>query len=245
MRKIRIILLVAVLFAIGGCAAIQRKFLFFPTHHDRTNGLVPWQVNGQTIGYVRPVSAPNNVWLMLHGNGGQATDRIYALNCFSPRDAVFILEYPGYGARPGRPSKASLDAAAEVAYAALRASFPNTPVCLVGESIGSGPTSALARQSRPPDKIVLVVPFDNLAAVAHHHMPFLPVRAILGETWDNVKSLSGYRGPVEIFGAKEDTVIPLIHARNLAESVQSSKFVVLDGGHNDWSNSNAVAFRNP
>lgn len=245
MRKLYLVVVSGFFFLLGGCAAVQRKFLFFPTHHDRTNGLKAWEIQGRVIGFSRPVAAPQNVWLMLHGNGGQAADRVYALPCFSAHDAVFILEYPGYGARPGQPSKAAFEVAAAEAYRELRTRFPQAPVCVVGESLGSGPAAVLAKQPRPPDKIVLVVPFDHLARVAERHVAVLPVGLLLGQTWDNVDALTGYRGSVEIFGAAEDNVIPIEHARNLAAKVPGAKFHEVPGAHNDWARSGGVAFRNP
>jgi hypothetical protein len=119
----------------------QRRMIYYPSHHSETNGLAPWIVDGRTIGYVRKANNPKNVWLFTNGNGGQAADRAYALQCFSDSDSVFILEYPGYGNREGSPGKLSFDSAAEVAYRELRRSYLNTPVCVVGESIGSGPAS--------------------------------------------------------------------------------------------------------
>ncbi len=117
--------------------------------------------DGKLMGFAREVQAPENVWLMLHGNAGQAADRVYALGAFSPRDSVFIMEYPGYGQRAGKPSRSSLDAAAREAYEALRARFKETPVCVVAESIGSGPAATLGALKQPPDKLVFIVPFDR------------------------------------------------------------------------------------
>jgi pimeloyl-ACP methyl ester carboxylesterase len=229
-----------------GCTSIQHPFLFYPTHNNvETPGLAEWKIDGKTIGYARHASTPQNIWLLLHGNAGQAADRTYALPTFSQRDAVFIMEYPGYGARQGQPSKASFDAAAAQAYLALRKTFPGSPICVLGESIGSGPACSLATQNPPPDKIVLVVPFDKLASVAASHVRFLPVSSILEDKWDNIHSLSKYKGPVEIFAASDDTIIPIQHAQNLAESVPSARFHRIPGGHNDWSRQNSVKIKNP
>jgi surfactin synthase thioesterase subunit len=182
---------------------------------------------------------------MLHGNAGQAVDRAYALRSFSPDDAVFILEYPGYGAREGNPSRASFNAAAREAYALLRKTFPATPICVMGESIGSGPACMLASQSPPPDKIVLVVPFDKLTSVAADHVRILPVSLLLEAKWDNIHALSKYTRAVEIFGAEQDAVIPIEHAKKLAGSVPSARFHCIPGGHNDWSQGTSVEIRNP
>ena len=115
----------------------------------------------------------------------------------------------------------------------------------MAESIGSGPACELATQPQPPDKMVLVVPFDTLKSVAADHVPYLPVGLILGDSWDNIRSLSAYKGPVEIFGALQDTVIPVKHARKLADSIPGAKFHGIPGGHNDWSGEGLVVVRNP
>ena len=240
-----LVFLGAYVMLVVGCAIMQRKLLFFPSHNDRDTLLTAWKKEGRIIGYSRQVPAPQNVWLLLHGNAGQATDRGYAIPSFSERDSVFILEYPGYGAREGKPSKASFNAAAEEAYLLLRSAFPKTPVCVMAESIGSGPACALASQAQPPEKIVLVAPFDTLTSVAAGHFPLLPVGLILNDNWDNIRSLAGYQDPVEIFGALEDTVIPIKHAKKLADSIPSAKFHSIPGGHNDWSEEGRVEIRNP
>ena len=235
--------LIVVLFI--GCTAVRQKVLFYPTHHVGDNNLTRWEKDGRLIGFAREVASPKNVWLMLHGNAGQAADRVYALPSFSEQDSVFILEYPGYGMRGGKPSRASFDKAATEAYLFLRNAFPRIPICVVGESIGSGPACMLATLTPPPDKIVLIVPFDTLASVASDHAPFLPVKLILGSTWNNIAALSSYRGPVEIFGALNDRVIRIEHAKNLALSVASAEFHSIPGGHNDWSTAGRVRVKNP
>ena len=244
-QKLTPLFFIVALTLFSGCSAIQRTFLFHPTHHHDDNGLTPWIMNGEIIGYSRPVATPKNIWLMLHGNGGQAADRVYAIRSFSDQDAVFIMEYPGYGARSGEPSKATFDAATTEAYLFLRKTFPSTPICIAGESIGSGPASVLATQSQPPDKIVLIVPFDTLKNVASEHYPFLPVGAILGASWDNILSLSHYKGPIEIFGAERDTIIPIKHAEQLSKKIPSAKFHPIASGHNDWWRGHGVEIRNP
>jgi hypothetical protein len=153
------------------CGSLERRLLFFPGHDSVDSGLEKWIVGGELIGFAHPVVSPKNVWLMMHGNAGQAADRVYALPSFSPEDSVYILEYPGYGKRTGAPSKESFNAAAEIAYGELRTKFPNTPVCAVGESIGTGPACFLTTLDQPPDKLVLITPFDVFASVARDHFP--------------------------------------------------------------------------
>jgi hypothetical protein len=136
-----------------------------------------------------------------------------------------------------------MNQAAVEAYRLLRSRNPNTPVCVLGESIGSGPACALARETPPPDKIVLVVPFDTLANVACQHFPCFPVRYMLWDRWDNVECLKAYRGPLEIFAAEGDTIIPIQLARALARQVGKGQFTPIPGGHNDWPEAREVKIR--
>ena len=213
----------------------QRSLLFFPTHLTPLSSLTPWRANGQVMGYCREVTNARAIWLMLHGNAGQAADRDYVLRRMSDQDSLYVLEYPGYGLRDGTPGMDSMNQAASEAYRVLRSQNPGKPVCVLGESIGSGPACALAREKTPPDKIVLVVPFDSLASVASEHFWFLPVRLLLRDQWDNVDALKHYAGPVQIYGAEADTIIGIRHAKSLAAQIPNATFTSISGGHNDWS----------
>jgi uncharacterized protein len=221
----------------------QRSMLFFPSHLALSTGLTPWLDGKQTIGYCREAAKARTIWLMMHGNGGQAEDRDYVLRCMSEHDSLYVLEYPGYGLREGSPSLESMNQAALEAYQLLRSRNPGTPVCVLGESLGSGPACALAREKIPPDKTVLVVPFDNLASVASGHFFFLPVRLMLRDAWDNVESLKHYSGPIEIFGATDDAIIPIAHAKSLAAQIPNAHFTAIPGGHNDWADAAKVKIK--
>jgi len=234
-------LLVAVyLLLIALVYVCQRSLLYFPAHAAPSTTLVPWTDGTQTIGWRREVPNARAVWLMMHGNAGQAADRDYVLNRMSDRDSLYVLEYPGYGRREGRPCLETINLAAAQAYRLLRSQNKDRPVCVLGESIGSGPACALAREKAPPDKIVLVTPFDTLANIASKHFRFFPVRFLLRDAWDNVEALRNYAGPVDIFAATADTVIPIAHAKALASQVRGARLIPIPGGHNDWSRAEQV-----
>ena len=231
---------------LGICALLyfkQDALLFFPTHFSEDADLGPWVVDGQTIGYCHEVANPSAVWLMPHGNGGQADQRSYLLRRMSNRDSLYVLEYPGYGLRPGKPSTRSINAAAQEAYRVLREKYRALPVCVVGESMGSGPACYLASGKTPPDKLVLIVPFDVLSSVAAEKFSFFPVRLLMKNDWDNESLLKNYRGPVDIFGAIRDEVIPFEHAKNLAAHVPQAGFHSIIGGHGWADTPSEIALR--
>ncbi len=224
-------------------ATNQRRMLYFPSHNSSTGQLTPWFKDGGIVGCYREKKNPPAIWLMTHGNGGQASDREYALHCFPPADSVYVLEYPGFGLRAGQPTKESMNRAAEEMYRDLRARFPGKKIGVVGESIGSGPACHLGSLPNPPDKLVLVVPFETLVDVAFDHVPFLPVSLILKDDWDNLAALRTYPGPIEIFGAADDRLIEVSHAKRLAAGLPRARFHLISGGHNDWSRGTEVSFQ--
>jgi hypothetical protein len=229
------------LFVVG---CLQRNLLYFPTHefsakHASEYGLTPWLVDGEYTGHARLVDNPGRVWLFIHGNGGQAATRSYIFHCFSPLDSIYILEYPGYGDRPGKPSKVSFDGAALKAYTSLVSVYGASKICVLGESLGSGPASFLATVDKPPFRIALVVPFDVLKDVAQKKFPYLPVGLIMRDQWNNIESLKSYKGRIDIYGAKYDNVIPVEHARNLARSIAGSHYHEIEGDHG-WANGSQV-----
>ncbi len=219
----------------------QSTILYAPTSETSPpTTLRSWTSAGQTLGYAREVRSPPTIWLLLHGNAGQAEHRDYILPLLDATDSLYVLEYPGFGLRPGQPSRESLNAAALEAYQHLRTQNPGTPIGVIGESIGSGPACELARAPVPPDKIILLTPFDTLANVAAARFRLLPIRLLLRDRWDNIAALHGYRGPVEIYAALEDDIIPFSHAQALATAHPGAVLHTLLGGHNNWPRHNTV-----
>jgi uncharacterized protein len=246
-RRLRLMVIILALLVAGmfpGCQALQRKLLFFPTHYADESGFTRWQHRGRVIGYSRDVADPENIWLMLHGNGGQASGRAYALPALSARDSLYVLEYPGYGARAGTPSRKHFDAAALEAYGVLRGTYPGKRIGVIGESLGSGPAAMLSQASPPPDKLVFIVPFDRLKSVGADHAPGALASIVLAGSWDNIDALANYRGPVDVFGAENDEVIAVRHARALAASIPQAKFHLIPGGHG-WALKPGVEIRFP
>ena len=237
-------LIAYVLLCICGCA-IQRKLLYFPTkipaddaiQAAAENGFVPWKnPSGQIIGWKIPANgtAAGSV-LIVHGNAGCAIDRSYLaqpIHDAEPVD-VFVLEYPGYGAREGSPSKKSLDAAAEEAFQLLPA---NSPKYVVSESIGTGVACELAKNHpREIAGLALFVPYHNLASVAQRQMWFLPAYFLLLDRFNPEECLKNYHGPVKFIIAGADEIIGPASGIRLHDSYGGPKNLQVFAGahHND------------
>ena len=190
-----------------GC--VQRKLIYHPPglaggEQDavvaRTR-LQPWTNGaGMRIGWWRPggSSLPGSV-LVVHGNAGAAAERAYLLDPIQQATGldVFVLEYPGFAGRPGKPSQATLTAAADEGLGILCSS--RMPVYVVGESLGTGVAAYLA--GHHPENVrgvVLLTPFNSLTAAAGHHYPWLPVRWLLMDPYPSETWLASYPGPVGV-----------------------------------------------
>jgi pimeloyl-ACP methyl ester carboxylesterase len=224
----------------------QRSMLYHPakapletlTKLAQNFGFQPWQNSaGDFIGWKQLVqtNGPRNRVLIVHGNAGSAIDRVdYAegVKRVMPCD-VYILEYPGYGARPGAPSEKSLLAAADEAMALIE---KDGPIYLIGESLGTGVASYLAgTHPKSVAALLLMAPYHNLTEVAQNHMPIFPVRWLLQDKFPSAQYLRAYHGPVAVVLAGQDEVIPKRFGRHLYDDYNGPKKLwEIDGAyHND------------
>jgi pimeloyl-ACP methyl ester carboxylesterase len=148
---------------------------------------------------------------------------------------VYVLEYPGYGAREGSPSKQSLISAGEEAFQLLPSSLPKY---LVSESIGAGVACELAKK-HPAEVagMALFVPYHNLASVAQRHLPFLPAYFLLLDRFNPAECLKSYHGPIEFVIAENDEVVGAVTGKKLYVGYAGPKDLLLVPGahHNDVS----------
>jgi len=245
---LRILIILAVLY--GGLALVvflsQRRMLYHPstgalqtlTGMASGFGFHPWQnASDEFIGWKRvaPGKGPRERVMIVHGNAGSAINRVdYADGAtrVMPAD-VYILEYPGYGARPGAPTQKSLLAAADEAIALIE---KEGPVYLIGESLGTGVAAYLAgTHPKSVAAVLLMAPYHNLTEVAQCHMPIFPVRLMLRDKFPEAQFLHTYNGPVAVVLAGEDEVIPKRFGRHLYDDYQGPKklWEIPQASHND------------
>lgn len=223
----------------------QRRLLYFPTQLQIPvakqmairGGFVPWQNKvGEVIGWNLSASgsATGSV-LVVHGNSGCALDRNYFAKPIHEAASVdvYLLEYPGYGARGGHPTQHNFQAAAEEAFDLLTNSGP---VYIVSESLGTGVAAHLAKaRAERVRGLLLITPYDNLVSVAQEKLPIFPVSLILWDRYNPAEGLKRYSGPAVFVLAEADEVIPQKFGRRLYDRYVGAKFlqVVSGAGHND------------
>lgn len=235
--------MVAAIFS--GCS-LQDKLLYFPSPQVpgsdelKAAGLQLWEsAGGDYRGLVAATEtpAPRGTVVVFHGNGGTALDRGYYLQALGTLGfRVILAEYPRYGGRPGALGEESF--VADARETVRRAAKSGGPLYLLGESLGGGVVGGVVKDLEVPVAgVILITPWDTLAAVASRHYPYLPVRLLLNDRYDNVANLTNYHGRVAVVGAERDEVIPFVHAQRLfaALAAPEKRFWAISGaGHNDW-----------
>jgi pimeloyl-ACP methyl ester carboxylesterase len=249
------LLVIAYLLIVLAALIFQRRLIYFPTKIPADviesvaaeHGFAPWKnPAGQIIGWkMAATNAPTGSILIIHGNAGCALGRDYlAQPIHDAADVdVFVLEYPGYGARGGSPSKTSFLAAAEEAFQLLP---KNLPRYVVSESIGAGVATELAKNH--PSEIAglaLFVPYHNLASVAQKQMWFLPAYFLLLDRFNPEAYLKSYHGPVKFIIAGDDEIIGVASGLRLANGYAGPKElqVFARAHHNDVSGQPAIWWR--
>ena len=248
------VLRIALLVWLGMVAILalsQHSMIYHPAREEavslarlaRSSGFEPWtNEQGEVIGY-RSLPAnddprPSLAILITHGNAGHALHRaayLPILRAAKPAHAVavYILEYPGYGARSGIPSQSSFLEAAKEAIGQIP---KDSSLVLLGESIGTGVASATA--GAYPERVtgvLLLTPFDTLANVASYHYPLLPVRWIMRDQYPAGEWLTNYHGPVAMILAGKDTIVPAKLGKALYDKYSGPKKLTVAerADHND------------
>jgi pimeloyl-ACP methyl ester carboxylesterase len=238
-----------------GLWAFQEQLIYPAPHYTQSEleGLPPGLVAlrdpadaTSVLGFYRPPIAggePRRLWLAFGGNGDLALRWDGVLAPAATDGTGFLLvEYPGYGARAGRPSPEALLSGSEATLAALARHLGlgvaelQARCAVLGYSIGSAIALEYAAR-HPVQRIVLVSPFTTMLDMARLSVGS-PLCYLLRHRYDNVASLARIRArglpPLTILHGERDSLIPPAMGRALAASAPGSHFELVPGAeHGD------------
>ncbi len=225
----------------------QGHLLYHPHRYDHETLIKSVQAEGGSlwpsdasyrgIFFATPNGQRRGTIMVFHGNAGSALDRGYYVQQLLPLGfRLILLEYPGYGNRAGDLDEDNLAADGAASLRLVSEQF-GPPVYIIGESLGAGvAAAAFARADIPVAGIVLITPWDNLANVAQSIYWFLPAKYLARDSYDSVRNLKGFAGPLAILQAGSDDLVPGSSTQNLFKSFAGKKRLwKLEGAtHNTW-----------
>jgi hypothetical protein len=130
-----------------------------------------------------------------------------------------FINYRGFGLSEGEPSEHVLldDASLIYDYAAARPDVDASNIVVLGRSLGTYFTVALAKTRRIRGAI-LATPFDSFAALGEERYPWLPVGFLLNGRYDAAVIAPKVKIPALFVLAERDDVTPMAHGTALARA---------------------------
>ena len=243
LRKVTLALvaLVAAIY-LGLCALlffVQRSLIYFPQPASRAVGADTMELHtdgARVLVSTRRLPSKNAVIYF----GGNAEDVAYSLPLLAeafPGQALYLMNYRGYGGSSGTPSEAALVADALVLFDQVAAEHTN--ITVIGRSLGSGVAVHLASLRPAVARLVLVTPYNSLQELAAKQFPYVPVRWILQDKFESGRHAEKVSAPTLLIAAEHDEVIPTRSTAALFGHFRkgiATLAVVPGAGHNDISN---------
>jgi hypothetical protein len=246
-RALLLCILLALVLVVAAIWLLQNRVIYLPARYSMAGliraaeqqGVALWPSSGEQYrGLVSPLpTGSRGTVVVFHGNAGSALNRLYYMAALEHLGfKVVLAEYPGYGAREGRPSEQALVADAKATVRLVERDFSG-PLYVWGESLGCGVASAVAADAGLPVRgLALITPFANLPDVAQAVYWFFPMKPLVREEYDSIANLETFQGPVAILLAEHDELIPKKHAQRIYDSLITEKrmWVFEGAGHNTW-----------
>ncbi len=189
-----------------------------------------------------PITNASHLILYHHGNGEDLGHLSSPLPIFHDLGlSVLTYDYPGYGRSSGKPSEASVLAAAEAAYRWAVTSGGWSPDQLIqyGRSIGGGPALHLATFDEPPAGVILEAPFLSVFRVVTR------IPALVRDPFPNQRTIRLLNSPLLIIHGTRDQIVPFDHGTKLFQIANPPKrhLWVENGGHNNLMSQHHAAVK--
>lgn len=198
-----------------------------------------------SLDFAGPSDAPTVVHF--HGNSETIADAMDFGEELAARGlSVRLVEYRGYGGAlsprdphaqpalgPG-PTEEGLYADAEAALADLKTRGVGPErVVLSGRSLGTGVAAEMACRGRGA-RLVLVSPYTSIPDVAQAHVPWLPMRLLIGDRYDTLAKAPQLGLPALIVHGEVDRLIAAEQGRTLRRVMAHARWRGVPGaGHNN------------
>lgn len=239
-------LIAAAIFVFGLLAAFwlgQERLIFFPQPVVSTAhlpaGAQPLSIaaadGARLAGWILPAGTSRAPAIVYFGGNAEEVSWTVADGRW-PRDhSLVAMNYRGYGTSEGKPSASGLLADGLAIFDAVAARDEVDPkrIVVFGRSLGTAVATHVAA-NRPAARVILVSPYDSLAALGRRHYPFLPVSLLLRHRFAPVEEAGRCGARLLAIVAESDSIIPPAHSRALFDAWAGPKeWVVVPGAdHN-------------
>lgn len=212
---------------VGVCAllwAFQEKLIFYP----RSLGQAPPNPPAAPVeidrgdamlrGWVVNAESDGPLIVYFGGNAEEVSRNVH--NWAARRATTVLMNYRGYGDSTGKPGETALRSDAIAISEWARRRFPDRPLVLFGQSLGSG-IAVLASPTVKPDAVILISPYRSVEHIARRTLPIVPVRALLRHRFD-AEGAAAHLPRTLVLASERDEVIGFKENEAMMESINAS-----------------------
>jgi len=150
---------------------------------------------------------------------------------------VLVVEFPGYGLCPGKPSEDSLDSAADVCFRYVREVLQVAPadIIVMGRSMGAAVALSLAEKFYFGG-LVLIAPFLSLRDALGQYTGAKMSEVMLDELFCSKEKIKSVKVPTLVIHGQKDRLIDSSQGKQLYDLCESRKKLFVcpeELGHND------------
>ncbi len=203
------------------------------------NTIRGWLINGRSL----PKQASGKAPLVLYfpGNSLNRYERIDDLREVAACGLdVLIFDYRGFGDSTGSPSESTLTADALLVwkYARDTLGYDEGRIVVFGESLGGAVALSMWSNLDPtppqPASLILNSTFASMPETVAWQYPLFPFQFLLFDRWPSIERIGRVQAPILVFHGTDDKLVPVAHARSLAEASPKAMFIEISGGtHNE------------
>jgi hypothetical protein len=184
--------------------------------------------NDQTLeaALSKPFEPPIAAVLIFHGIG-ERLEYWHSVQTLLAQHGIasLIFHYSGYGKSSGTITTSNLHNNAHAAYSELRKKVPsNTPIFLLGFSMGTAVATDVASHLSPPAQgLILCEGFPSLREAAACITSSSRLPYLLPDVWRTIDSVRTLTQPLLIIHSHADRLFPVEFAHRVHRSAQSQK----------------------
>ena len=163
--------------------------------------------------------------IYFHGNAGSLENRIHKLNHFQDMNINFlIIAWRGFSGNNGKPSEQGLyeDGKSAIDWL-IKKGVSEKNLILYGESLGTGVATHLA-QNKNFAGIILETPFTSMIDAAKIFYPYIPVKLLLKDKFENYKKIKKINIPVLVMHGEADQIVPFKMGKKIYEIANQPKY---------------------
>ena len=213
----------------------QRNLLYHPTENNYSGDQILVDIEKvkiKTSDNIELISWYHNkdfnkykTILYFHGNAGSLENRIHKINHFKDINVNFLIfAWRGFSGNKGKPTEKGLyeDAKSAVQWLKLKG-INEENIILYGESLGTGVAVEIA-QNKNFSGVILESPFTSMIDTGKDKYPFLPVRFLLKDKYENNRKIKNIKSPILVMHGKIDKIVPFYMGKKIYELANEPKY---------------------